>query len=198
MIVGYQDAESAGRQLLEGRDELVLDGEAISVSSHIERFYLSAHADRLGIAKHLSGYPSERLVLTHGDGGAREAVFELFRKERHVDRPRAGEWIDLVGETRRRKVAPAPLPASHPAPKRSATRIRRFNTEVVIVRERDRLVLELPETFDKTLIPEGRYRLEAQMAAIATFKLIERPGGVPDISEVEGVSPEVEDREALV
>ena len=36
-------------------------------------------------------------------------------------------------------------------------------------------MLELPETFDKTLIPEGRYRLEAQMAAIASFKLVERP-----------------------
>ena len=173
LIVGYQDAESAGRQLLEGRDELVLNGERVTVSSHIERFYLSAHADRLGIAKHLSGYPSERLVLTHGDGSAREAIFELFRKERHVDRPQVSKWIDLAGETRRRKVAPSPHSA--PAPKRSATRIKRFKTEVVIAREGNRLVLELPETFDKTLIPEGRYRLEAQMAAIASFKLVERP-----------------------
>jgi len=175
LIVGYQDAESAGRQLLEGRDELVLNGEAITVSSHIERFYLSAHADRMGISKHLSRYPSERMVLIHGEGGAREAIFELFRKERHVDRPQVGEWVDLAGETRRRKTAPAPLPAPHPAPKRSATRIKRYKTEVVIVREGNRLVLELPKTFDMGLIPVGRYRLEAQMAAIAKLKLIERP-----------------------
>lgn len=69
LIVGYQDAESAGRRLLEGRDELMLNGEAIIVSSFVERFYLSAHADRLGISQHVSRYPSERLVLTHGEGG---------------------------------------------------------------------------------------------------------------------------------
>ena len=131
LIVGYQDAESAGRQLLEGRDELMLNGEAITVSSHIERFYLSAHADRLGIAQHVSRYPSERLVLTHGEGGAREAIFDLFHKERHVDRPRVGEWVDLVGETRvRRKMAPsnprpsAAQPASGAIRPRSASRMR--------------------------------------------------------------------------
>lgn len=48
------------------------------------------------------------------------------------------------------------------------------------------------------LVPEGSYRLEAQLAAIASFKLVERPGSVPDISEVEGVSFEAENQEALV
>ena len=172
LIVGYQDAESAGRQLLESRDELMLNGEAITVSSHVERFYLSAHADRLGIAKHLSGYPSERLVLIHGEGGAREAVFDLFHKDRHVDRPRVGEWVDLAGKTRgRRKTAPS-------APKRNAIRIRRYKTEVGVTHEGNRVVIELPETFDKRLFPEGRYRLEANLAAIASLKLVERPGGV--------------------
>ena len=193
LIVGYQDAESAGRQLLEGRDELMLSGEAITVSSHVERFYLSAHADRLGISQHLSRYPSERLVLTHGEGGAREAIFDLFHKERHVDRPRVGEWVDLAGETRmRRKMAPSPNA------KRGATRIKRYKTEVKVTHEGGRLIVELPETFDTKLVPEGSYRLEAQLAAIASFKLVERPGGVPDIDEVEGMSPEVEDRKALV
>ena len=173
LIVGYQDAESAGRQLLEGRNELMLNGEAITVSSHVERFYLSAHADRLGIANHLSRYPSERLMLTHGEGGAREAVFDLLHKERHVDRPRVGEWVDLVGETRvRRKMAPSPTV------KRGATRIRRYKTEVGVTHEGNRVVIELPETFDLSLFPEGSYRLEANLAAIASLKLVERPGGV--------------------
>ena len=173
LIVGYQDAESAGRQLLEGRDELMLNGEAITVSSHVERFYLSAHADRLGISQHVSRYPSERLVLTHGEGGAREAIFDLFHKERHVDRPRVGEWVDLVGETRvRRKMAPSPTV------KRSATRIKRYKTEVTITHEGNRVVVELPETFDMKLVPEGSYRLEANLAAIASLKLVERPEGV--------------------
>ena len=127
LIVGYQDAESTGRRLLEGRDELMLNGEAITVSSYIERFYLSAHADRLGIAQHVTRYPSERLILTHGEGGAREAIFDLFHKERHVDRPRVGEWVNLAGKTRiHRKMAPSSTA------KRGATRIKRYKTEVKI------------------------------------------------------------------
>ena len=197
LIVGYQNAESAGRQLLEGRDELMLNGEAITVSSHVERFYLSAHADRLGIAKHLSGYPSKRLVLIHGEGGAREAVFDLFQKHRHVDRPRVGEWIDLAGETReRRKTAPSPIP------KRNAIRIRRYKTEVGVTHEGNHVVIELPETFDLSLFPEGNYRLEANLAAIASLKLVERPGGVAKEvtrqnevrSEVDEPTPELENR----
>ena len=194
LIVGYQDAESAGRRLLEGRDELMLSGEAISVSSHVERFYLSAHADRLGIAQHVNRYPSERLILTHGEGGAREAIFDLFHKERHVDRPRVGEWVNLAGETRvRRKTVPSP------AAKRGATRIKRYKTEVKITHEEGRLVVGLPENFDMTLVPEGNYRLEAQLAAIASFRLVERPNGVSDISEIGGCRRlNAEDQEALV
>lgn len=180
LIVGYQDAESAGRRLLEGRDELMLNGEAITVSSHVERFYLSAHADRLGISQHLSRYPSERLILTHGEGGAREAIFDLFHKERHVDRPRVGEWVDLAGERRvRRKTA------SLWTAKRGATRIKRYKAEVEITHEEGRLIVELPENFDMTLVPEGNYRLEAQLAAIASFKLVERPNHVFDDKETD-------------
>jgi len=192
LIVGYQDAESAGRQLLEGRDELVLNGERVTVSSHIERFYLSAHADRLGIAQHLSRYPSERLVLTHGDGGAREAIFELFRKERHVDRPQVGEWLDLAGETRRRKTAPLPSPT----PNRSATRIKRYKTDITVRHDRGKLVIDLPETFDMSLFPEGRYRLEAHLAIIAKLKLTERPEGAPSTNEAE--EAEVDAQKELV
>ncbi len=171
LIVGYQDAESAGRRLLEGRDEITLNGEAVTVSSHIERFYLSAHADRLGISQHLSRYPSKQLVLTHGEGGAREAIFALFEKEQHVDRPKVGVWLDLSGELlKRRKRAPHPTVS-----KQGSVRVRRYKTEITIAHDGDRLVLELPENFDRTLIPEGRYRLEAQMAAIASFKLVEQP-----------------------
>ncbi len=201
LIVGYQDAESTGRQLLEGRNELMISGEAITISSHIERFYLSAHADRLGIANHLSRYPSERLLLTHGEGGAREAIFDLFYKERHVDRPRVGEWVDLVGETKkRRKKAPSPSPAPKPpTPKRSATRIRSYKTEATVTHEGNRVVVELPRNFDMSLFPEGSYRLEAHLAAIAKLKLIERPRGVPDIQEadLESLSEVTESQEAL-
>jgi Cft2 family RNA processing exonuclease len=172
LIVGYQDAESAGRRLLEGRDEVTLNGENIPVLSHVERFYLSAHADRLGISQHLSRYPSSRLVLTHGEGGAREAIFDLFRKERLVSRPRVGEWVELAGKT-----APARPNAHGPSilKKRGPIRIKRFKTDMRVTREGNRLVVELPEGFDVALTPDGTYRLEAEWAGMAKLKLVQRP-----------------------
>ncbi len=51
-----------------------------------------------------------------------------------------------------------------------------------------------------SLFPEGSYRLEATLAAIAKLKLVERPRGVPDIQEVdlEASSKVTETQEALV
>jgi len=174
LMVGYQDAESAGRRLLEGRDEVVLNGEAVSVLSHVERFYLSAHADRLGIAQHLSRYPAPRLVLTHGEGAGREAIFELFRKERHVDRPKVGEWVELAGETTHVR-KPVPQAATSPKPKRGPLKIKRFKAEVTLRREGDKLVIDLPERLDPALTPDGNYRVEFERASIAKLKLYERP-----------------------
>lgn len=172
LIVGYQDAESAGRRLLEGRDEVTLNGESIPVLNHIERFYLSAHADRLGISQHLSRYPSQRLVLTHGEGGAREAIFDLFRKEREVSRPQVGEWVELAGATPRFKpTAPGPSVLK----KRDPIRIKRFKTDVTVAREGNRLIVELPEGFDPAFTPAAQFRLEAEWAGIAKLKLVERP-----------------------
>jgi Cft2 family RNA processing exonuclease len=174
LMVGYQDAESAGRRLLEGRQEVLLNGELVPVVSHVERFYLSAHADRLGISQHLSRYPAPRLLLTHGEGAAREAIFELFRKERHVDRPKVGEWVALAGETPHTRT-PTPQGQSLPKPKRGPLRIKRYKTEVVMRREGNQLIIDLPEGLDPDLTPEGSYRLELEKASLAKLKLISRP-----------------------
>jgi Cft2 family RNA processing exonuclease len=183
LIVGYQDAESAGRRLLEGRDEVILNGENIPVLSHVERFYLSAHADRLGISQHLSRHPSPRLVLTHGEGGAREAIFDLFRKERQVSRPRVGEWVELAGKTAHGRPN---VPRSSFLKKRDPIRIKRFKTDVRVTREGDRLVVELPEGVDVALTPDGTYRLEAEWAGMAKLKLVERPQSTVTVQGKDG------------
>ena len=73
--------------------------------------------------------------------------------------------------------------ASPSTTKRGATRIKRYKAEVRITHEEGRLIVELPENFDMTLVPEGNYRLEAQLAAIASFKLVERPNHVSSDKE---------------
>lgn len=173
LIVGYQDAESAGRQLLEGRDTIRLNGEEIVVSCHIERFYLSAHADRLGILQHLSRYPSQRLVLVHGEGAARYDIFESTKKDYQVARPEVGEWVDL---------------SEKPQAKRNTflgpTKVKRFKTDVTLRREGSRLIIELPSGFDSAFTPEGTYRLEAEFSRMAKLSLTEKLG-------VDSIQPDV-------
>ena len=93
----------------------------------------------------------------------------------------------------RRKTAPSSTA------KRGATRIRRYKAEVRITHEEGRLIVELPENFDMTLVPQGNYRLEAQLAAIASFKLVERPGRVAgDETDADSSPGTAESQEALV
>ncbi len=84
-IVGYQDAESPGRRLLEltrgGEVELPTSSgerETVSVNAEVTRYYLSAHADRGGIIGQLASYPSPRVLWTHGEWNARSALNEHF------------------------------------------------------------------------------------------------------------------------
>lgn len=163
LIVGYQDAESAGRQLLEGRDTIRLNGEEIIVSCHIERFYLSAHADRIGILQHLSRYPSGRLVLLHGEGAARYDIFESTRKDYRVARPEVGEWVDLTERPKEKR-------STHLGP----NRVKRFKTEVTLKCEGSRLVIDLPPGFDPEFTTAGRYRLEAERSRLNKLTLTEK------------------------
>lgn len=83
--------------------------------------------------------------------------------------------------------------------KRGAIRIKRYKAEVNITHEEGRLVVELPKNFDMTLVPQGNYRLEAQLAAIASFKLVERPGRVSgDETSADSPPGTAEGQEALV
>ena len=79
-VVGYQDAESPGRRLLELQQggEVMLparDGggrfEPVSAYSRVERFYLSAHADRGGLLGMIARYAPGKVILTHGEVRAR-------------------------------------------------------------------------------------------------------------------------------
>ncbi|GGI93423.1 MBL fold metallo-hydrolase RNA specificity domain-containing protein [Deinococcus wulumuqiensis] len=77
-VVGYQDAESPGRRLLElqqGGEVLLPDGkggrEAIAAYARVERFYLSAHADRGGLLGMIARYSPGKVLLTHGELGPR-------------------------------------------------------------------------------------------------------------------------------
>ena len=105
-VVGYQDAESPGRRLLElerGGEVMLpnqeIEGfEPVPALCQVARYYLSAHADRVGIISHLSRYPSPRVVFMHGEGNARLSLMEALKKDTFVELPKNGEWVDLLSE----------------------------------------------------------------------------------------------------
>jgi Cft2 family RNA processing exonuclease len=95
-ISGYTDEESPGRflQSLEPGAEIELDGTALTVRAKIQRFNLSAHADRVGITQVIHRVNPQHLILIHG---SQSALHELSRAGDLRDK----YWIHIpdVGDT---------------------------------------------------------------------------------------------------
>jgi hypothetical protein len=96
-ISGYTDEESPGRllQSLQTGDEIELDGKTITVRARIERFNLSAHADKIGLTQVINRVNPKHLILIHG---SQNALHELARsgdlqKKHIVHIPAVGEAI---------------------------------------------------------------------------------------------------------
>lgn len=113
-VVGYQDAESPGRRLLElerGGEIQLPTGkkgslETVRVLADVQRYYLSAHADRLGLINLASRYPEGKVILMHGEGIARRGLGEALSNSREVLLPSNGESVNLLERGRTRpKVA---------------------------------------------------------------------------------------------
>jgi metallo-beta-lactamase family protein len=100
ILPGYMAPGTLGRQLMEGAREVEIFGEPIAVRAEIvplEGF--SAHADQTGLldwlAPLVAGQP--RVVLTHGEDPAREALAACIgeRFGLPAERPHAGETLAL-------------------------------------------------------------------------------------------------------
>jgi Cft2 family RNA processing exonuclease len=95
-ISGYTDEESPGRflQSLEPGSTIELDGTPLTVRAKIQRFNLSAHADRVGITQVIHRVNPQHLILIHG---SQSALHELSRAGDLRDK----YWIHIpeVGDT---------------------------------------------------------------------------------------------------
>jgi Cft2 family RNA processing exonuclease len=95
-ISGYTDEESPGRflQSLEPGNSIELDGTPLTVRAKIQRFNLSAHADRVGITQVIHRVNPQHLILIHGSPSA---LHELSRAGDLRDK----YWIHIpeVGDT---------------------------------------------------------------------------------------------------
>ena len=97
-ISGYTDEESPGRLLqnLQTGDTVELDGKEITVRARIERFSLSAHADKIGLTQVINKVNPKHLILIHG---SRDTLHELartgdLRSKHYIHIPDVGERIE--------------------------------------------------------------------------------------------------------
>jgi len=72
----------------------------------LTQYKLSAHADRVQLLNFLSKFPSQSVVLVHGEGSARHDLYQALKGERFVWLARKGEEIDPLA-------FPERLPPSH-------------------------------------------------------------------------------------
>ncbi len=107
-ISGYQDEESPGRKMLElaekGKGKLLTSKGEVNLSCAIEKFSFSAHSDAYQVTSELEASKPRRVVLVHGDGGAREALAKhlstLGFKDIHL--PNLGGEIEIGGRKEKR------------------------------------------------------------------------------------------------
>ena len=98
IIVGYQVEGTLGRALVDGASTVELWGDEVEVNAAIHNIGgFSAHADQHELCewyRSIGGGP--KLVLTHGEEGARQALADRLRSEgTEVTTPGLGDTINL-------------------------------------------------------------------------------------------------------
>lgn len=100
MIVGYQGEGSLGRELLNGKTEVIIKGQKILVNGSVHDTQgLSSHADQGQLIEWLKTIKGvKKLFLTHGDDHSRDNFKEMVEKElgiTDITLPKLGDEIIL-------------------------------------------------------------------------------------------------------
>ena len=144
--------------------------EPVSAYSRVERFYLSAHADRGGLLGMIARYAPGKVILTHGELRARSNLAGYLNSKHDVGLPTAGELVPLKDSGKRRgsfiNTAPKRLEAMKERHARTTVSVR-YDPETHEVR------IALPDTLDGALFGEGDYTLEVLRGKTSRVKLRE-------------------------
>lgn len=100
MIVGYQGEGTLGRDLLEGKKEVIINGIRIEVNASVHDTQgMSSHADQGQLFEWLKSINgTQKLFLTHGDDHSRLGFKEKVEKELNIKDiwlPKLGEEIEI-------------------------------------------------------------------------------------------------------
>jgi metallo-beta-lactamase family protein len=83
LIVGYQGEETLGRELLEGKRNVMIEGEEVGVKASVNSTRaMSSHADQGQLIDWLGHIKNvKKLFLTHGEDGPRSVLAEKVKEQ---------------------------------------------------------------------------------------------------------------------
>jgi metallo-beta-lactamase family protein len=114
VIVGYQAAGSLGRQLVDGRQFVRIQGEAIKVNAQIHTIGgLSAHGDQNDLLHWYGAFANRpRVFLVHGESETSDTLRELIGRRfgAVATVAQTGQVIDLLASSRRGRERRRPVP----------------------------------------------------------------------------------------
>lgn len=101
LFVGYQAVGTLGRQIVDGSPEVRILGEFYPVRARIEQIHgFSAHADREGLLKWLSGLsrPPKHIFVTHGEAEVAQKFAQFLQEKTGwpASAPSYKDSVDLV------------------------------------------------------------------------------------------------------
>ena len=104
VLVGFQAEGTLGRRLLEGEKEVRILGSEIAVNATVENIDgLSAHADRNGLLRWLSGFREkpQAVFVVHGEPASAESFAAYLTQTQGTQAfvPERGDSVDLLAET---------------------------------------------------------------------------------------------------
>ncbi len=107
LITGYQDEESPGKVLLNLADKtdnkiLNLDGKDIEIKCKIEKYSLSAHADKLQIISFIESIKPNKIILIHGDEEAKLQLSDALSSYENI-RAYDGLIVEFSAKKTKRK-----------------------------------------------------------------------------------------------
>lgn len=100
LIVGYQGEETLGRELWEGKKEVVIDDKSVSVRAAVSSTEaMSSHADQGQLMDWLTHIKNvKKVILTHGEDSSRKVLAEKIKQQLNLDAvllPQRGEEVSL-------------------------------------------------------------------------------------------------------
>ncbi|MCL5100111.1 MAG: MBL fold metallo-hydrolase [Candidatus Marsarchaeota archaeon] len=96
ILVGYQAEGTLGRALQDGAKKVKVDGKELNVQMDVERYHMSAHADR----KQLESLPGKingisNIFIVHGEQTKSESLKKFFEHKYNAIVPRLGEKFTI-------------------------------------------------------------------------------------------------------